>query len=111
MAYNQELAEHIRTLLTEVPVREANMFGGLSFMVNEKIAVSANTYGDLLVRCDPESVNALLEKEGAHWAEMRGRKMSKGWLRIDLDAVSDDEALAFWVDTALAYNQWVASHG
>jgi hypothetical protein len=30
------------------------MFGGLSFMVNEKMVVAAHKLGDLLVRVDPE---------------------------------------------------------
>ena len=78
-------------------------------MVNEKLAISATTQGDLLVRCDPEQVDALVSKEGAQWAEMRGKKMKKGWLRIDSTGTNDEQGLAFWIDVALQYNEKVAS--
>lgn len=110
MAYNRDLAERIREALAEYPAREANMFGGLSFFVNEKIAVSANTHGDLMVRCDPAHVDALLGEKRAQQAEMRGRQMSKGWLRIGLEEIENDQDLYFWIDAALQYNKKVTSN-
>lgn len=46
------------------------MFGGLSFMVNEKMVVSVRGDGDLLVRTDPEQADELLTVKGARPAEM-----------------------------------------
>ena len=69
MAYDRELADRIREALAGVTqVREVRMFGGLSFMVNGKIAVTANAGGQLMVRCDPDRIEALLEREGATFA-------------------------------------------
>jgi hypothetical protein len=34
--------------------------------------------------------------------EMRGRQMA-GWLRVDAGAVSDDAALAVWVERGAGY--------
>ena len=104
MAFDEALAERIRTGLTPVGFREVKMFGGLSFLVDEKMVVSVRGQGGLLVRCDPALVGELVERSGVSRAEMRGRPMKEGWLHIDGDAL-DGEALTFWLDTALSYNR------
>jgi hypothetical protein len=45
MAYDRRLADRIRAALAGRAVREAGMFGGLTFMVNDKIAVAADRLG------------------------------------------------------------------
>ena len=80
------------------------MFGGLSFLVGEKMVVSVRGRGGLLVRCDPARVDELLRRGGASWAEMRGKPMKRGWIEVEPEAL-DDESLALWVDEALAYNR------
>ena len=80
------------------------MFGGLSFMVNGKIAVVANHAGDLMIRCDPDRVDDLLADNAASWAEMKGRRMNKGWVVVGADRVVGAEDLHFWVGLALEHN-------
>ncbi|BAL88323.1 hypothetical protein AMIS_31030 [Actinoplanes missouriensis 431] len=104
MGYDRELAERIREVLSGRPVREVSMFGGLTFMVNDKIAVTANTGGDLMVRCDPDRVDDLLDRDGAQWPSMRGRRMSKGWIVVESGRVQSDEDLRSWIEEALTYN-------
>ncbi|MCP2343663.1 TfoX/Sxy family protein [Actinomadura rupiterrae] len=105
MGRDGELAERVRAALAgRDDVREVRMFGGLSFMVAEKLAVSANPAGRLLVRCDPGRVDDLLAEDGARWAEMRGKPMGKGWITVDASGVASDRALASWIEEALAYN-------
>jgi len=54
VAYNGELVDRVRDALAAQPsVREVKMFGGLSFMVNEKMVVSVRGGGGLLVRAGP----------------------------------------------------------
>lgn len=65
------LIERLRNLLADEPaLREVSMFGGRSFMVNEKMAVSALKDGSLLVRVDARRHEALLKTAGATQAEM-----------------------------------------
>jgi hypothetical protein len=83
------------------------MFGGLSFMVNDKLAVGADTHGELMIRCDPERVDDLLGVAAAHWAEMNGRKMSKGWMVVGAERIDSAEEFEFWIGLALEYNKKV----
>src|SRR5262245_48399115 len=107
MPYDRDLADRIREALQGRSVREVSMFGGLTFMVNGKMAANANTSGDLMVRCDPLRVESLLERDGAQWPKMRGRKMSKGWIVVEAEQVRTARALKSWIQEALDYNEKV----
>lgn len=99
-------------LADESPVRRVAMFGGQSFMVNDKLAVGVFGDGHLLVRVDPNRGRELLERPGASVSEMgAGRTMGPGWLRVEATAVADDDELGFWVGEALAFNARAAKGG
>ena len=108
MPHNDEdVAARVRAALSaHRPVREVAMFGGLSFMVNDKMVVSVRGDGELLVRADPTRADQLLTAKGAGTAEMGpGRTMSKSWISVSADAVATDEDLDFWIGVALEYNK------
>lgn len=100
-----ELVERLRALLaTEGPVRERSMFGTRSFMVREKLLVSALKDGGLLVRVDAARHEELLAQPGAAQAVMGpDRDMGPGWVEVAPGAVSGD-GLALWVGLALEHN-------
>jgi hypothetical protein len=103
MAYDEELAGRIRALLAEEPgLTEKKMFGGLAFLVGGNMAVAASGQGGLMVRCDPEQTDALLERPHARTFEMRGREM-QGWLRVDDEGVSTERELEPWVRVGVGY--------
>lgn len=104
-----DLIERLRALLADEPVvREVSMFGGRSFMVNEKMIVSALKGGSLLVRVDADRHQQLLSRQGAKQAEMgAGRDMGAGWLEVDADVIGEDELLSEWVGIAMDYNREV----
>lgn len=107
MAYDAELADRVRRALSdEKNVREVKMFGGLAFMVNEKmVACVSGGGGALLVRVAHDRDAEYLERSGTRRAEMgKGRSMGEGWITIDEDALVEDEDLQFWIDVVLAYN-------
>ena len=108
MPHNDEdVAARVRAALSaHRPVREVAMFGGLSFMVNDKMVVTVRGDGELLVRADPTRADQLLTAKGAGTAEMGpGRTMSKSWISVSADAVATDEDLDFWIGVALEYNK------
>lgn len=107
--FDAELAERIRGRLDALQIREVAMFGGRSFMVHEQLAVAAASDGSLLLRCAPDEAERLLQRNGAQPAEMRGKPMSPGWIRVGVDAVRDDAVLAKWLDEAVAYAELRAS--
>jgi TfoX/Sxy family transcriptional regulator of competence genes len=103
MAYSEELARRIRELTGgEAGLVEKRMFGGLGFLVNGNMAISASGQGGLLVRVDPEEGETLVASTPARKMEMRGREMA-GWLRVDEDDVRSKDELAAWVERGLAY--------
>ncbi|HWJ09140.1 MAG TPA: TfoX/Sxy family protein [Nocardioides sp.] len=108
MAYDEGLADRVRDLLDDEPalagreVTERRMFGGLAFLVGGNMAAAASGQGGLMVRVDPAEGEELVATTAAYPMEMRGRAMS-GWLRLDLDDVADDEALAAWVRRGASY--------
>ena len=57
----------------------------------------------------PVEADVLVQRDGVQAAEMRGKAMSPGWLRVDidaldaLDALDDDAILHEWIDVAVAH--------
>ncbi|MGC3953166.1 MAG: TfoX/Sxy family protein [Propionicimonas sp.] len=104
-----DLVERLRELLVAEPVRrEVSMFGGRSFLINEKLIVSAQRDGGLLVRVDAGQHDDLLRRPGAAQAEMGpGRDMGPGWIEVAASAIATDPGLACWVEAALAHNRAV----
>jgi TfoX/Sxy family transcriptional regulator of competence genes len=103
VAYDEELADRVRSQLEDqVGLSERRMFGGLAFLINGNMAVSASGQGGLLLRVDPAQTDDLVRERHAERAVMRGREMD-GWLRIDAAAVATDGELRRWVDRGVAY--------
>jgi TfoX/Sxy family transcriptional regulator of competence genes len=103
MAYDDELANRIRTLIGDEPgLTEKTMFGGLAFLVNGNMSVAASSKGGLLLRVQPAQTMALAKKPHASPMEMRGRPM-EGWLRVAEAGVKTDKGLAPWVKLSVAF--------
>ena len=107
MAHDAELADRVRSAVShEENVREVKMFGGLAFMVDEKmVACVSGGGGALLVRVSRSRDAEYLKVVGARRAEMgKGRPMGEGWIAVDGEALTDDADLQFWIDAVLEYN-------
>jgi TfoX/Sxy family transcriptional regulator of competence genes len=103
VAYDEDLANRIRELILSEPgVTEKKMFGGLAFMINGNMAVSASGKGGLLLHVDPTETEALLKKPYAQPFEMRGRVMD-GWLRVEAEGVKTKQQLERWVARGVSY--------
>lgn len=107
MPHDENLARRIRALLDDRPaLREVRMFGGLAFMVDDRMLCTASAGGGaLLVRVSPDEDPHLLSKPGAHRGQMgKGRSMGVGWIAVDADAVDTDEDLQIWIQAALRHH-------
>jgi hypothetical protein len=103
MAYDEELADRVRDALQHPDgLSEKRMFGGLAFLINGNLAVSASGRGGLLLRVDPARTDELVADPQARRFVMRGREMD-GWLHIDAGVDMPDDQLAAWVGIGLAY--------
>src|SRR4051812_3586835 len=102
MAYDEDLAERLREIVaSESGVTEKKMFGGLAFLINGHMSVSASGKGGLMLRCDPDQTSKLLARPKAQPFEMRGRSMA-GWLRVDTTGMSD-KTLRGWARLGIDY--------
>jgi TfoX/Sxy family transcriptional regulator of competence genes len=105
MPYDEDLANRLRELVSAQPgVTEKKMFGGLAFLINGNMSVSASSQGGLLLRVDPEETDELRKQPHASAFEMRGRAMD-GWLRVDPEGLRTKQQLARWVARGVAYAQ------
>jgi hypothetical protein len=111
MPYDEDLANRIRELVSsEHGVSEQRMFGGLAFLVNGNMSVSASGQGGLLLRIDPAETDVLLRRPHASPFQMRGRAM-QGWLRVDPEGVRTKRQLEPWVARGVAYARSLPGKG
>jgi TfoX/Sxy family transcriptional regulator of competence genes len=105
MAFNEKLADMTREVisLTHKNVEEKAMFGGLCFMVNDKMALGVEK-DRLMVRLDPGKYEEVIEKEGCKPMDFTGKVM-KGFVFVDADVLNTKKKLAYWVKLALEYNK------
>jgi len=103
MVYDEELAYRLRELLAgEKGIAEKTMFGGLAFLVEGNMAISASRNGGLLVRIDPADSEAALARPHVALMEMGGRTMA-GWITVSPEGLRTKRQLAQWVDRALTF--------
>ena len=104
MAYDELLAQRVRTLLSRLPsVEEKAMFGGLTFMVNGKMCVNVGQ-DRIMCRIDPATHDEQLTKRGCRAVVMKGREC-RGWLLVSEEAIASRDELHQWVTLALAFNR------
>src|SRR5882757_7418484 len=98
MAYNEKLADRVRELiaLTHKNVEEKKMFGGLCFMVNDKMCVGVEQER-LMIRFDPERTDEVMEKPGCKPMDFTGRVM-KGYAFVDINELDTKKKLSYWIN-------------
>lgn len=109
MAYNEKLATRTREIIsaTHKISEEKAMFGGLCFMVNDKMCVGVEKER-LMVRLDPTIYEEVIEKEGATPMDFTG-KVLKGYVFVDINALNTKKKLEYWLKLALEYNKMAKS--
>ncbi len=104
MSYNEELADRVRTSLLHLQtVAEKKMFGGLAFMVNNKMCVTIGS-DRIMCRIDPAIQKDLLKKKGCSPVVMKGSEY-KGYVHLSEESIKSKKELDYWVTLALEYNK------
>ncbi len=110
MAYDEFIADRIRRVFKEqnVDFFTKNMFGGLVFMVDNKMCCGIhfdkkkNT--DLLMaRIGEKSTEEALKRDGCHPMDFTGRPM-KGYVFVTPDGFDLDDDLEYYLTLAIAFN-------
>ena len=109
MAYNEILADRTREIISVAHknIEEKKMFGGLCFMVNDKMCVGVEKER-LMIRLDPEKYDEVLEKPGCTPMDFTGKVM-RGYVFVSDDVLKTRKQLECWIGFALEYNKFARS--
>ncbi|MEQ9812596.1 MAG: TfoX/Sxy family protein [Azospirillaceae bacterium] len=103
MAYDQGLAERLRTVLADLaqgePIAEKRMFGGLAFMVGDHMCCGIVNEAQML-RLDKPTAQAALARPHVRPMDFTGRPMPT-MVYVDPPGIEADEDLSGWVNVAL----------
>jgi TfoX/Sxy family transcriptional regulator of competence genes len=96
MAYDEQLATRVRTLLKgQKAIIDKKMFGGLAYLSRGKMFVGILN-SDLVVRVGPEASDAALKKPHTRPMDFTGRPM-KGYIYVSPDGVRTAAQLRQWL--------------
>lgn len=102
MAYDERLAERVRAILGDrADLREQKMFGGIAFMVGDKMCVGV-TNDDLMVRLSVDDHEGALKRPHVRPMDFTGRPM-KGFVFVGPEGVKTTRQVQAWVNRALDY--------
>ena len=102
MAYDERLAERVRTMLKRRSgVSERKMFGGICFMINGNMCCGIDSR-DLMLRLGKDGVTAALEEPHARPFDITGKPM-KTMCMVSPKGHQGDEALKAWLSRAITY--------
>lgn len=97
MAYNETLAERVRSVLSsQRGVTEKKMFGGLTFLVNGNMCCGV-MQDEMMVRVGPDAYDSALARPHASQMDFTGKSM-RGMVTVSSDGFSGERELKVWVD-------------
>ena len=102
MAYDEDLADRVRQILgPSKNLREQKMFGGIAFMIDEKMAVGVHG-PDLMVRVAADDHDTVVKEPGARMMDMIARPM-KGFLFVGPAGTKSGPSLKKWVKRSTTF--------
>lgn len=104
MAFNEKIADRIReALVDQENVIEKHMFGGVCFMVNDKMCVGV-IKDDMMIRIDAALAEEVLSRNGCRVMDFQRRPM-KGYFYIDAEGMKSKKDFDYWINLCLAFNK------
>ena len=102
MAYDEGLAQRVRSVLADQPwVSEKRMFGGLTFMLGGNMCCGVMKQ-ELMVRVGPDRYDEALSQPHARPMDFTGRAI-KGMVYVAPEGLRSPEALEGWVRRGLEF--------
>ena len=104
MLQDETLLNRVREIIaaTHDNVEEKKAFGGICFMVNDKMCVGVKPQR-IMVRIDSEKNDEAISKDGCEPMVLNGKVM-KGFVFVNTNEVKSKKQLEYWVKLALDYN-------
>ncbi len=104
MSYNEKLANKIRIALSLLPkVKEKKMFGGVAFMVDNKMCITVGA-DRIMCRINPALHEEAIKRKGCRTVIMRGREYN-GYVYVNEDSIKNKKDFDYWIGLALDYNK------
>ena len=110
MGYDINLANRVRDYLSEkkeIQIEEKKMFGGLAFMVNEKMCINVSN-NQLMCRFDPNLTEQLSKRTGFLPMIMKGKEY-KGYCYVDPVGYKSQKDFEYWINLCIDYNDKAVS--
>lgn len=101
MPYDEGTAQTLRDDLTDLPVIEKKMFGGLCFMLRGNMLCGTLENG-AMYRVGPDTYDAALRLPGARPMMFTKRAMT-GFVECDAEALQDDSKRAAFLSLSLGF--------
>lgn len=104
MAYNEKLARRIgESLVLLKNVKEKEMMGGLTLMVNDKMCIGI-IKDELMCRIDPELQETALKKVGCRIMDFTGKPM-RGYVVVNEKGIKTTREFEYWINLCLDFNE------
>lgn len=110
MAYDEFLADRLRQSFKgkKVAFQEKNMFGGLCFMVDDKMCCGIHfdkkkSTDLMMARIGESATEKALSRPGCHPMDFTGRPM-KGYVFLTPEAYDTEADLDYWVQLCVDFN-------
>jgi TfoX/Sxy family transcriptional regulator of competence genes len=104
VAIDEKLATRIRAILTKErlgELSEKKMFGGLAFMLGDKMCVGV-LQDQLVARLGPDQTKSALKKPHVSPMDFTGRAL-KGYVYVSWPGIKSDDALKTWIQQAITF--------
>ena len=103
MAFNEQLSNRIRQALADLPhVEEKLMFGGICYMVNDKMCIGV-IKDEMMCRIGPDHYESALEKTGCREMTFTGKPM-KGYVLVAEEGLKSKKDFTYWINLCLEFN-------
>ena len=110
MAYDEQLAERVRGILTSFPgVAERKMFGGLAYLLRGNMCCGV-VGEELMVRVGRESYEAALHEPHVREMDFTGRPL-RGFIYVAADGLASEGDLRAWVERGARYAESLPAKG
>lgn len=102
MAYDEDLADRLRSALSEHPdLAERKMFGGIAFMSAGHMCCGV-TGEDAMLRVGPDAYEAALAEPHAREMDFTGKPL-RGYVYVAPEGLASDRDLEAWVGKAVRF--------